>query len=75
MDRTISSVFLAVGILLVLLSITEAESLASDISTFINGNSMDESVWLMVTGSVVSLIGITGLMRNRKRDLIDENHH
>lgn len=66
MERTVLSVFIAVGVLLVLLCLTEA--VASEISSFIKGNPIDASVGLMVTGSVVSFSGITDYVRNRQRD-------
>lgn len=69
MDSTISSVFIAVGVLLVLLGFTEAESVVSEISTLLKGNPIEASAGLIIAGGVISAIGVTGRLRNRQREL------
>jgi hypothetical protein len=50
MQRVIGFVLLAVGIVLLILGISAADSLASEVSEFFTGNPTDRSVWLMIGG-------------------------
>lgn len=74
MDRTISSVLITVGVLLVLLGFTEAESVASEVSKLAKGNSIEPSTGLLIAGIIVSAVGIAGYLRNRQKEFFDKSH-
>jgi len=66
MNRVIGFVLLAVGIVLLILGISAADSLASDFSKFFTGNPTDRSIWLMI-GGVVAIVagGVMAAMKGR----------
>lgn len=57
MQRIIGIAVLAVGIVLLILGITAADSFASDVSKFFTGNPTDRSVWLMIGGVAGIVVG------------------
>jgi len=63
MNRAIGIGLLAAGIVLLVLGITEADSLSSDFSRFFTGNPTDKSIWLLL-GGVASLV-VGGVMTFR----------
>jgi uncharacterized membrane protein YidH (DUF202 family) len=67
MNKVISLVVLAVGIVLLVLGITAYDSTSSDISRFFTGSATDKSVWMLVGGVLATLIGMTGLLRMSKK--------
>ncbi len=50
MQRTIGFALAAAGVVLLVLGILAADSIASDISRFFTGNPTDRSVWLLIGG-------------------------
>lgn len=60
MQRVIGIALVAVGIVLLVMGVMAADSLASDISRFFTGTPTDRSVWLLI-GGVASLI-VGGLL-------------
>ncbi len=67
MNKAISIAVLGVGILLLILGINAYDSVNSDISRFFTGSPTDKSVWMLVGGVLVTLIGMTGLLRMSKK--------
>lgn len=57
MQRILATALIAVGIVLLILGISAADSLASDISRFFTGNPSDRSVWLMIGGVAGIVVG------------------
>jgi hypothetical protein len=66
MNRPISLAFLVGGIILLVFGISSAESLSSDVSRFFTGSPTDKSVWMIVGGSILSIIGLVSLLRGSK---------
>ena len=67
MNRAVSFVLLAGGILLIVLGINASNALSSDISRFFTGSPTDKSMWLLAGGVLTSVIGVMGLTRLLQR--------
>lgn len=66
MNKTVSLALLAVGILLLIFGMNAYDSTSSDISRFFTGSATDKSIWMLVGGVVVTVLGLAGLMRGSK---------
>ena len=66
MNKAISLALLAGGILLLILGINAYNSTGSDISRFFSGSATDKSIWLLVGGVVVTVLGLVSLLRGSK---------
>lgn len=56
MQKVIGLVLVAVGVVLLVLGISAADSLSSDISRFFTGEPTDRSIWLLI-GGVAAIVG------------------
>jgi Protein of unknown function (DUF3185) len=65
MTKAISLALLAGGILLLIFGINAYDSSPSDISRFFTGAATDRSIWMLVVGAVVSVLGLAGFLRSR----------
>ena len=63
MSKAVSLALLAGGIVLILLGVMASTSLTSDLSRFFTGSPTDKSIWMLVGGVVVSIVGAVGLVR------------
>ncbi|TVQ10732.1 MAG: DUF3185 family protein [Balneolaceae bacterium] len=61
-----SVVFLVVGIVLLVWGLNEMESFSSDLSRIFTGTPTDRSMWLVIGGSVLCIVGIAGILKGRK---------
>ena len=59
----ISFALLAVGLMLFVWGFSVAESFSSDVSRIFTGSPTDKSVWLMVGGAGLAIVGLFGLTR------------
>jgi len=66
MTKAVSLALLAGGILLLILGIDAYNSSSSDMSRFFTGSATDKSIWMLVGGVVVSVLGLVGLLRGSK---------
>jgi hypothetical protein len=66
MNKAISLAVLAGGILLLIFGINAYNSSSSDISRFFTGSATDKSIWMLVGGVVVTVLGLVGLFRRSK---------
>ena len=66
MNRAISFAVLAGGILLLIFGITAYDSTSSDISRLFTGSATDKSMWLLLGGAVVTVVGLFGVLRGSK---------
>ncbi len=66
MNKTISLVFLAGGLILMTYGISASDSLSSALSRFFSGSPTDRTMWLLLGGIVAAVIGGTGLLRGSK---------
>jgi len=67
MTKAISLAILAGGIILLIIGINAYDSTSSDISRFFTGSATDKSIWMVVVGGVVTVLGLVGLSRRSKR--------
>jgi hypothetical protein len=67
MNRSISLALLAGGILLLIFGFNAYDSSSSDISRFFTGAATDKSIWMLVGGAVVTVLGLVGLSRASKK--------
>jgi len=66
MSRIIGVTVLAGGILLLILGIHAYNSSGSDFSRLFTGAATDKPLWLLVGGTVVTVLGLVGLVRGTK---------
>ena len=63
MNKAISIAFLAAGIVLMVYGAKASDSLSSSVSRFFTNSPTDKTVWLLVGGLVLEIIGVIGLFR------------
>jgi len=66
MNKILSLVLLAGGIVLIILGVNASNSIGSDFSRLFTGSPTDKSIWLLIGGVVAALVGAGGLMRGTK---------
>ncbi len=67
MNKVVSLVILAGGIVLVVFGVAATESFSSDVSRFFTGSPTDKAIWLLVSGVVAIIIGLVGLLRGQTK--------
>jgi hypothetical protein len=68
MNKILSIVLLAGGIVLIVYGVVASNSLGSDFSRFFTGAPTDKSIWLLVGGAIMAAIGAGGLLIRSKSD-------
>lgn len=66
MNRAISFILLAGGIILLMVGLNAYNSTNSDISRFFTGQATDKSIWMLVGGAVATVLGLVGVSFGRK---------
>jgi hypothetical protein len=66
MKKTIWLAVLAGGIVLLIFGINAYDSSSSDISRFFTGSATDKSIWMLVGGVAVTVLGLAGFLRRSK---------
>jgi uncharacterized membrane protein YidH (DUF202 family) len=66
MNKAIFIAILAGGIILLIFGINAYNSTNSDISRFFTGSATDKSMWMLIGGAVVTVLGLVGLLRGSK---------
>lgn len=66
MNKTISLVFLVVGIVLLVYGFNASDSVASNVSEAVTGTPTDRSMWLIILGVVGVVVGGVGLFAGRR---------
>ena len=66
MNRAISIVLLIVGIMLIIWGVHASESFNSGMSRFFTGSPTDKTMWLLIGGIVLGIVGLFGLLRSSK---------
>ena len=67
MNKIISLALLVGGIVLILVGINATDSFSSDVSRFFTGSPTDKAVWMLIGGSIATLIGLATLWRGPKQ--------
>lgn len=63
MNKIISLVLLAAGVVAIIYGISASESIASGFSRFFTGAPTDKTMWLLVGGIMTAIVGAAGLLR------------
>lgn len=58
-----AGIFLIIGIMLLYFGYSGSSALQVELSQFLDGNSSDQSVWMIITGAAAVIMGLTGLLR------------
>jgi len=66
MNKLISIILLAVGIVLIIYGINASNSIGSSFSRLFSGSPTDKTIWLLIGGIALSLIGAGGLFRSSR---------
>ncbi len=67
MDKFISLAILVAGLILLYLGYQESQSFTSEVSEAFTGQPTDNSIWFIISGAVLSIVGIGGLIRGAMR--------
>lgn len=60
MNQVFGLAFMAVGVVLLVMGFTAADSVGSQFSRFFTGNPTDKSIWLILGGIVSIIVGAGG---------------
>jgi uncharacterized membrane protein YidH (DUF202 family) len=63
MNKVVSAIILAAGVALIAFGINATNSFSSDVSRFFTGSPTNKAIWLLLAGIVISVLGLTGLVR------------
>jgi len=63
MNKALSLVLLTGGIILLMFGFIEYDSTSSDISRFFNNSPTDKAIWMILGGTVATVLGAFGLSR------------
>ncbi len=66
MNKTISLAILVVGVVLLVLGFIASDSVRSDFSRLFTGEPTDKTIWLLVGGGVLAIVGLAGVARGGK---------
>lgn len=68
MSKSVSLALLAAGIMLTIFGVSEMSSFTSDISRMFTGAPTDRSIWMIVGGVVLVVLGLTGLVPGSRKN-------
>jgi hypothetical protein len=66
MNRIIGIALLVGGIILAIFGFNEAESFGSDVSRFFTGSPTDRSMWMLIGGIIMAIVGLGLTLRSGK---------
>jgi hypothetical protein len=66
MNKAISLGLLVAGVILIIYGINASNSASSSLSRMANGSPTDKTIWLLVGGAVLSVVGLAGVFRGSK---------
>jgi hypothetical protein len=66
MNKALSLALLVAGVILIIYGINASNSASSSLSRIANGSPTDRTIWLLVGGAVLSVIGLAGMLRGSK---------
>ena len=68
MNKAVSLALLAVGIMLTIFGINEMNSFASDMSRMFTGAATNRSIWMLIGGVVLAVLGLSGLVQSSRKN-------
>ena len=66
MNRILSLVLLCLGTVLIIYGLNALDSISSSFSRFFNGAPTDKTIWLLIGGGILFVLGAGGLFRPAK---------
>ena len=66
MNRILSLVLLCLGTVLIIYGLNALDSIGSSFSRFFNGAPTDKTIWLLIGGGILFVLGAGGLLRPAK---------
>jgi divalent metal cation (Fe/Co/Zn/Cd) transporter len=63
MNKILSLAALAAGIILIVFGINSSNSIGSSFSRFFTGSPTDKSVWMLIVGVVLAVVGVASVFR------------
>jgi hypothetical protein len=66
MNKALSLALLVAGVILIIYGINASNSASSSLSRIANGSPTDKTIWLLVGGAVLSVIGLAGVFGGSK---------
>ena len=66
MAKLVSLGLIIGGVVLISYGVTASDSVSSDFSRFFTGSPTDRTMWLLIGGSIVTLLGVGGLFSGSK---------
>ncbi len=66
MNKAISVVLLIVGVMLIIWGFHASESFNSGVSRFFTGSPTDKTIWFLISGIAIGIVGLFGLLRGSK---------
>lgn len=67
MNKIVGAALLAVGVLLLVMGFNASESFGSEVSEAVRGTPTDRSIWLLVGGGVMGVVGLGMLLLGRSK--------
>lgn len=67
MSKTVGAVLLVIGIVLLIYGFSASESFASEVSEAVTGNPTDRSIWFLVGGAILAIVGLGQLLTSSRR--------
>lgn len=58
MNRLLGLAAIVAGVVLLIFGFNAADSLSSEVSEFFSGNPSDKSMWMMIGGAVLVIVGL-----------------
>lgn len=65
-NRIVWLIVFTAGVVMLIYGFSASQSFTSDISRFFNGTPTDRSMWLIIVGAVLVVIGLSGLAWKRQ---------
>jgi len=67
MNKIISLGLLVCGVVLIAYGLNAADSISSSFSRFFTGSPTDETIWMIIGGTITAAIGLTGVLRGSSK--------
>jgi len=67
MNKIVSIALLAGGVVLMIFGINATNSFGSDVSRFFTGSPTDKAVWMLIGGTVATIVGLVLTLRSWKQ--------
>ncbi|MFA6289214.1 MAG: DUF3185 family protein [Opitutaceae bacterium] len=66
MNKIISLALLVIGVVLIIYGVQASDSVSSSFSRMFNGAPTDKTLWLLIGGTILAVVGLGGLLRGSK---------